>query len=408
MTAGMSGTTGKQRQKRCRTTAPSRVLAAVPSSSTASTATPFTSDPRVPIPRDCRRIVLVNPTRFLGNLLIAGQLIQCFERYCRHNRIELMLVLDASFRDLCEHAFPDSHLVWYPRCDIAASCPVRGLALYWRCLARIRAFDACVAFNIEEDSVADRLTQLSAARFRLGCSPQRHRRLYHHVLPVEFVNRPSAQAHRWYSFMEVFSAFGMPQPERPTYLDLRRGAIPEACRARLATLGVKTQRRIVVLHPGATKDYKRWPLQHFAHLALMLINSGYLPVIIGAGESDRIAATVILRQLESEGQGGNVIDLCDRLGLDALAWLLTLSHAVVGNDSGPFHLASALGTPGVVIFGPTTRDIWAPLGDGSVLLQRRDVCEPDCSRRHCRFNYHCLASVSPDDVYREVLKFNKL
>lgn len=351
--------------------------------------------------------MLVNPTKFLGNLLIAGELIQCFERYCRDNNIALLLVLDDNFREICEQAFTHADFVWYPRRTIEHRRGLRSLLRYWDCLRRIRAFRACIAFNIEEDSVSDRFTQLSRARFRLGCSAARNRYFYHHVLPIDYVDRPAGQQHRWYSYREVFAALGMPIPDEPRYLRLPFSTAPESFRLQLSSMGVDFSRPLVVLHPGATKPYKRWPLRHFTNLAILMINAGYMPVVIGAGDNDNTAAMSLLLQLESEGHAGNIVNLCNQLSLLELAWLLTLSRTMVGNDSGPFHLASGLDIPGVVLFGPTISEVWRPLGARSVLLKRSDICQVDCGRHSCRLGYQCLEAVLPEDVINEVERLQK-
>src|SRR5690606_27735189 len=110
-------------------------------------------------------------------------------------------------------------LLFYPRRRIAAGAPWRRAGAYWRCLAALRDFRADLAFTLEEDAVSHRLTQLSGARFRLGCSPVRHGRGFEHVLPLSFTERPEGRRHRWHSFYEVFQAIGLPEPP-PGYLRL--------------------------------------------------------------------------------------------------------------------------------------------------------------------------------------------
>src|SRR5690606_3496588 len=116
---------------------------------------------------------LVNPTKYLGNLLIAGGLMQEFSRWCRANGVVPLIVLDETFRALAAPALGDAELLFYPRKAIARGAPWGRVTAWLRCLTRLRAFGADLAFNIEEDAVSHRFTQLSGARFRLGCSPLR-------------------------------------------------------------------------------------------------------------------------------------------------------------------------------------------------------------------------------------------
>ena len=75
----------------------------------------------------------------------------------------------------------------------------------------------------------------------------------------------------------------------------------------------------------------------------------------------------------------------------------------VGNDSGPSHLASAQGLPGVVIFGPSDPSIWGPLGPRTRVLRKVDQCDPRCSRRACFATYRCLHAVRPQEVLDTLL-----
>jgi ADP-heptose:LPS heptosyltransferase len=71
---------------------------------------------------------------------------------------------------------------------------------------------------------------------------------------------------------------------------------------------------------------------------------------------------------------------------------------MIGNDSGPSHLGSALGIPGVVLFGPTDLGLWKPLGAQTSVLHHKELCQSDCTRYHCRKRYACLKEVSAEEV----------
>ena len=122
----------------------------------------------------------------------------------------------------------------------------------------------------------------------------------------------------------------------------------------------------VLLFPGAGSESKRWPLPNFLVLAAALSRRGLCPVIVsGPVEMERMgpalgrAARGIVPVLEVE-------DILELAGLSAAAGL------VIGNDSGPAHLAASLGTPVVALFGPTDERIWAPRGEGPVRILRGD------------------------------------
>lgn len=341
-----------------------------------------------------KRILLVNPTRYLGNLLIAGGLIQDFAAHCHVRGIVFGLVLDARYIPLLGSAFPHTTVLPYARSTIAKG-GWRGLHAWLHCLRSIRAFRADVAFNIEEDSVSHRLVQLSGAGYRLGCSLRRHRWGYDAVVPVDYETPPEGRAHRWYQFEDVFARLGM-QGGEPGYVRLQAAPLSAELLDSLRTRGLDPDKPWAVLHASATKDYKLWPGTHFARLTTLLDAEGYQVLFIGAGaDADNIRE--VLARLDAP-LSGRVVNLLDALSLEALATVLARAALMVGNDSGPFHLAAALGVRGVVIFGPTRADIWAPLSQRVAVLQDRSVCDPTCTRRYCPRGRACLAAITPEKV----------
>ncbi|HEY0964115.1 MAG TPA: glycosyltransferase family 9 protein, partial [Pseudomonadales bacterium] len=305
-------------------------------------------------------------------------------------------VLDDAFRDLCSQAFADVHVLWYPRQALRRAHVWQGLRLFAGFLSQLRAFRADLAFNIEEDSLSSRLTQLSGARFRLGCSPTRHRFGYDHVLPIDY-----GAYHRWHSFEAVFAALGLADAA-PEYINLHIDRADAVTIEKLHELCISARERLVAIHPAATKDYKKWPESAFSALCNLLIENGYSPLLLGAGDIDAARCTRIAKSVAGT-EFARVHNLCNRLSLAELAGLFLLCDGIVGNDSGPSHLASAQGLPGVVIFGPSDPSIWGPLGVDSRVMRRVDQCDPRCSRRACFADYRCLQSIKPGEVLNALL-----
>jgi ADP-heptose:LPS heptosyltransferase len=132
-----------------------------------------------------------------------------------------------------------------------------------------------------------------------------------------------------------------------------RSAAAEA----LWEVGLHPGRPWAVLHPGATDPRRRWPAQRFGAVAAALLADGAQVVVIGTPDEADVAADVV-------GHAPGAADLAGRLGLPALVGLLAGAALLVGNDSGPRHVADALGTPTVSVYwcgnalnaGPITRD----------------------------------------------------
>jgi ADP-heptose:LPS heptosyltransferase len=348
------------------------------------------------LPENPARIILVNPTKYLGNLLIAGNLVQQYAEHCSKNNVEFKVVVDESFRDLLKGALRDELLIFYPRKSLAKAGLLQKLPIYLNTLKEIRNFDADIAFNVEEDSVAHRLTQFSGATYRLGCSPARHKYGYHYAMPVNFAARAEGQEHRWYSFQEIFTALGMAESQ-PRYLELDPPPLSPALLEKFADLGLDFSRNIIAVHAGATKDYKRWPREHFAAMASALLQQDQQVVFIGAGQ-DGVETSAVLSLIDTSDSDIRPLNLCNQMSLAELAAFFKRTKAFIGNDSGPSHLAAAMGVPGFVIFGPTDVSIWGPLSSRTEVVKGSEPCALECSRKLCLHHHRCLRSIHPQLV----------
>ena len=115
----------------------------------------------------------------------------------------------------------------------------------------------------------------------------------------------------------------------------------------------------VLLFPGAGHQSKQWPLVKFFELAQWIEKQGLRPVLVlGPAEQER--------DMRPEDHGS--LEVRRFQTLDALMRALVNARAVCGNDCGPMHLASLVQTPGLVLFGPTSRRQWGPPGLATLAL----------------------------------------
>lgn len=104
------------------------------------------------------------------------------------------------------------------------------------------------------------------------------------------------------------------------------------------------------------------------------------------------------------GGGESVLDLMGKTSLREVCGVLKRCSLFISNDSGLMHLAAALGTPVVAIFGSTSPKWTAPLGEGHVVVTRDASCSP-CFRRECPSRtYECLEKIEVDEVFGEVTR----
>ncbi len=153
---------------------------------------------------------------------------------------------------------------------------------------------------------------------------------------------------------------------------------------------------VCIIHPSARWETKRWPAERFAQLADGLIAQERLRIMIVGSAAEASQIEEMSRQMSQPA-----INLAGQTDLLQLAALLRRSDLLVSNDSGPMHLAAAVGTPVVAIFGPTDPSRVGPYGDGHVVLRKEIDCSR-CSRRACIRDALCMRAIDVSEVFEAV------
>jgi heptosyltransferase-2 len=173
----------------------------------------------------------------------------------------------------------------------------------------------------------------------------------------------------------------------------------DGARSVAAKLGLDRETRpVVALCPGA--EYgpsKQWPAAHFAALASLLAGRGFAAWIFGS-DNDRPVADMIVRLAAVHDAGAAPVDLCGATGLLEALDLMSLTAAVVTNDSGLMHIAAAIGRPLVALYGSTSPAVTPPLGKAVRILERDLSCRP-CFKRECPLGHlDCLNLIAATEV----------
>jgi heptosyltransferase-2 len=153
------------------------------------------------------------------------------------------------------------------------------------------------------------------------------------------------------------------------------------------------ERPVVAFAPGAVGPSKRWPVTSYAEVARRLTNEGCAVWVLGSPAEAPLAAEIVA------AAGPQARDLTSNDLRNAIL-ALKAARAAVSNDSGLVHVAAAMGTPTVGIFGPTSAWHWAPLNPlAAVIETHTDVpCRP-CHKPVCRLEHHrCMRDISADQV----------
>jgi heptosyltransferase-2 len=163
---------------------------------------------------------------------------------------------------------------------------------------------------------------------------------------------------------------------------------------RLEEAGWPAGRPLVIFNPGASYGpAKRWPESRFAELGrLFETKTDAVLALVGAPGEESLAATV------ARGLGRPPLDFTGRTTLRELMGIASQARVFVTNDTGPMHLANALGVAVVAVFGPTDPAATGPLSPPAVVLKKDAPCWP-CLYRTCPYDHRCMLRVGAEEVF---------
>ncbi|MGF6734239.1 lipopolysaccharide heptosyltransferase II [Paraburkholderia youngii] len=185
-----------------------------------------------------------------------------------------------------------------------------------------------------------------------------------------------------------------------------RFRVPPAARrsldSKLRTLGISRHDECIVLHPGATAASRRYPPERFGEVATRLARETGAAVLLTGGASERALVEAVMRAAAPD-VCAQLYDLSGALTLAELAALLERASVLVSNNSGPVHVASALGTPVVDLYALTNPQ-HTPWQTPQRVLYRDVECRW-CYRSVCPHGHHaCLLGVPIEEVVHAALE----
>jgi heptosyltransferase-2 len=275
-----------------------------------------------------------------------------------------------------------------------------GLAGKWRLAGDLRqhGFDFAVLFQNAFEAAL--LTALGGIRRRYGYATDGRS-----LLLSEPVATPDRRAHKHQVqyYWDMLKPLGL--SGQPGHTELFVSPDEERVMAeRLAQRGITADDVVIGINPGSTYGgAKRWVPDRFAEsterLCRTLNDSGRRPavVVIGAKGEEPLGRFIASRLT------ARAAVLSGATSIRELMAVIKRCAVLVTNDTGPMHIASAVGVPVVAIFGPTDWRTTSPYGEEHALLRHPVDCAP-CLLRECPIDHRCMMGVSVDQVYDAALK----
>jgi heptosyltransferase-3 len=237
-------------------------------------------------------------------------------------------------------------------------------------------------------------SRLTGARERIGFAHLRQPFWQRHGCFTRLLPRPPVKMHMVDQNLAAVRALGI-EPVNPRLQFFWDDRVELRVLDLLASLGLAEQ-RFVVMHPGAGWRFKCWTPTGYARVIEFFQEEWDWPVVLtgtkAAHEQELLAA--VLKECRAAP-----IDLAGRLSLKELGALIAKARLFFGMDSAPMHLAAAVNTPAVALFGPSGVFNWAPWGEGHLVINQDWDCLP-CGQDGCQGTKvsRCLVELTPAEV----------
>jgi predicted lipopolysaccharide heptosyltransferase III len=325
--------------------------------------------------------VLVVRLRSIGDTVLATPSLFALKRFLPHASIDILL------EDWVAPVL-DKH----PHVDNVVTITKGSTTSRARMIWKLRANRYDVVYNLHGGTTSTFLTRATGAKYRVGYASYQYSRLHTHTAPSPLVIWSREKLHSAEQQLALLGWTGVPVSDRPpTQLAVTDEAATIIAQ-RLADIGLD-QAPFAVIHPAAAFATKQWAAENFARVADELARH-QLPAVVITTESQAGIVEEIKR-----GAGAKVVALTN-LSLPEITALLTRARLFVGNDSGIAHMAAAVRTPSVVIFGSSNRAHWSPWAQNAAEVVYEELeCQP-CHGYFCeKFDEpECIKRVPVDRV----------
>ncbi|MGH9939538.1 MAG: lipopolysaccharide heptosyltransferase II, partial [Blastocatellia bacterium] len=276
-------------------------------------------------------------------------------------------------------------------------------------LMRARRYDLAVLFQNAFEAAL--LAWLGGAPVRIGFTEQGRGLLLTHKLHRDSRCRNRHQTHDYLDIVaecervcldgNFQSQISNPLPSPLPFLIVSH-AQRQAAESSLRRFGADSNSRpLVALNAGATNSRaKRWPEDRFAALADQLTDALNARIVFIGAASERDGAERIIQRMKQR----DAINLAGKTSMAELIGALDACDLLISNDTGPAHIAAALGRPTLTIFGPTDEFETAPRGARAELIRAEGVECARCMLRDCPIDHRCMTRIAPSEVLERALK----
>jgi predicted lipopolysaccharide heptosyltransferase III len=324
------------------------------------------------------RVLLVR-LRSIGDTVLSTPSLFALRRFLPHARVDILL-----------EDWVAPVLAGFPHVDNVITLQQKSTSARARVARRLRANHYDVVYNLHGGTTATLLARATGAKHRVGYETYQYARLHNHLSPSSSSLWGQDKTHSVEQQLALLGWTGVPVSDRPPTQLAVTEPVAATIAGRLQAAGL-SDTSFAVLHPAAAFATKQWAADKFARVVDELVGQG-LPVVAITAPDE----TQIIDELKRNSSG--LVAAFTDLSLPEITALLARARLFIGNDSGIAHIAAAVETPAVVIFGSSNIAHWRPWTSGVAGAAAEVVYEEmECQPCH---GYFCEKFDEPECIKR--------
>lgn len=341
--------------------------------------------------------ILIVKLSAIGDVIHTLPALNALRRHYPDAQID-WLVEDAAADLVQGHLALSRALVWHRRefAELfAAGKLIRATRVFMSCLRELRSCHYDLIIDFQALLKSSLWIFLAQGRRKAGFGKGMEHAENSHLFLNERIPAPSMEIHALDRGLKLIEALGIEGSQ--VIYDVPTD--DSAAQALLEEKGIHPHRPLIAINPAAQWPTKLWGPEKFGKVAERLLSHGYQVVFTGSREDGAMIDEIVY------WNNAPMIRLDGQTTLKTLAALYRFCRAVITTDTGPMHLAAAVGTPVVALFGPTAPWRTGPYGDGHVVVRAGLSCSP-CFMRSCRTiefeNMACMKRITVGEVVEAV------
>jgi len=326
-----------------------------------------------PVPLQEVESALVTKLRHHGDVLLASPVFTALKRAAPHARVDALVYLDTAPMLAGHPSIAAVHTIdraWKSRGAVAQA------RAEWSLLRELRSRRYDLLVHLTEHPRGLTLARLLRPRFAVTRERAKHGAMWRRNF-THFYRLPErTERHVVEQNLDALRRIGVHPGLDERKLVLVPGTEAEArVDALLAQRGVAA-RSFVQVHPGSRWLFKCWPAQRTASLIDAIVGDGFTVVLTGAPDERERDLSRAIRAALAPHSIARTVDLTGELSLRELAALTARARAFCGVDSAPMHIAAAVGTPTLALFGPSSEIAWGPWRVTQRVVASTHSCRP--------------------------------